>query len=110
MNNSSDAYPPRRVRSRRSQESLPGDVVQTVPEAGWSGIKNGKLCALIAGRFDVFMTIDQNTRHQQNLAGLAFAILFVSVTNNMMDSYRPLLELIRETAHKMQPGEVKIIS
>ena len=26
-----------------------------------------------------------------------------------VDSYHPLFELIRETAHQMQPGEVKII-
>ncbi len=49
------------------KQAFPGDVVKTVPEAGWSGIKNGKLLALIAGNFDVFLTIDQNIRHQQNL-------------------------------------------
>jgi hypothetical protein len=80
-----------------------------VAEEGWSGIKNGKLLALIAGQFDVFLTIDQNIRHQQNLANLPFAILFVAVPNNMMDSYRPLFGLIKETAHQLRPGDVKLI-
>jgi hypothetical protein len=32
----------------------------TVPESEWSGVKNGKLLALAATRFDVFLTMDQN--------------------------------------------------
>ena len=91
------------------KRAFPGDLVKTVPETGWSGIKNGRLLALIAGNFDVFLTIDQNIRHQQNLANLPFAILFVSVPNNMLDSYRPLFDLIRETAHHMQRGDIKVI-
>jgi len=91
------------------KRAFPDAVVKTVPEVGWSGIKNGKLLALIAGQFDVFLTIDQNRRHQQNLAGLTFAILFVSVPNNMIDSYFPLFDLLSETARKLNPGEIKVI-
>jgi hypothetical protein len=91
------------------KKAFPGHTVQTVPEAGWSGIKNGKLLALVAGHFDVFLTIDQNIRHQQNLANLPFAILFVSVPNNMIDSYLPLFDLMRKTAQKLRPGEIAII-
>ena len=61
------------------RKAFVGHSVTTVPQAGWSGIKNGELLALIAGNFDVFLTIDQNIRHQQNLSGLPFAILFVAV-------------------------------
>jgi hypothetical protein len=57
------------------EKAFPEHAVSTVPEAGWNGIKNGKLSALIGGRFDVFPTIDQNIRHQQNLTNLPFAIL-----------------------------------
>ena len=91
------------------KKAFPGHEVQTVPEAGWSGIKNGKLLALVAGHFDVFVTIGQNIRHQQNLASLPFAILFVSVPNNMIDSYIPLFDLMRETIQNLQPGEVRVI-
>jgi hypothetical protein len=59
--------------------------------------------------FDVFLTIDQNIRHQQNLTSLPFAILFVSVPNNMMESYVPLFDLMREAAQKLQPGEITVI-
>jgi ABC-type siderophore export system fused ATPase/permease subunit len=91
------------------KKAFPDDAVKTVPEAGWSGIKNGKLLALIAGQFDVFLTIDQNIRFQQNLSGLSFAILFISVPNNMMVSYLPLLASIRVAAHKLRPGEMTLI-
>jgi hypothetical protein len=91
------------------KRAFPGHSVQTVPEAGWSGIKNGRLLALIAGNFDLFLTVDQNIRHQQNLTNLPFAILFVSVPNNMLDSYLPLFALMRLTAEKLLPGEIRLI-
>jgi hypothetical protein len=91
------------------RSAFPGHTVQTVPEAGWSGIKNGRLLSLIAGNFDVFLTIDQNIRHQQNLNNLPFAILFVTVPNNLISSYLPLFDLIKETALKLHPGEISVI-
>lgn len=80
------------------KKAFPGHSVQTVPQAGWSGIKNGKLLALIDGNFDVFLTIDQNIRHQQNLSGLSFAVVFVSVPDNTISSYVPLFDLMLRTA------------
>jgi hypothetical protein len=89
--------------------ALRGHVVTTVPEAGWSGIKNGRLLALVAGNFDVFLTIDQNIRFQQNLNNLSFAILFVSVPNNMLSSYRPLFALLNEAVEQIRPSEIRLI-
>jgi hypothetical protein len=91
------------------KKAFPSHTVQTVPEKGWSGIKNGRLLALIAGQFDLFLTIDQNIRHQQNLSHLPFAVLFVTVPNNMIDSYLPLFDLMGETAQKLRPGEIQVI-
>jgi predicted metalloenzyme YecM len=50
------------------------DVV-TVQFLGWSGIQNGELISLIDGRFDVFLTSDQNLRYQQNLSHRQIAIV-----------------------------------
>ena len=49
---------PKALRSR-----LIGHEAQAVVACGWSGIKNGKLLALAATRFDVFLTADQNIEH-----------------------------------------------
>ena len=47
----------------------------TVHYQGWSGIQIGELIALIDGKFDVFLTADQNLRYQQNLSDRSIAIV-----------------------------------
>ena len=42
---------------RRLGTLLVGHEVNTVPRCGWSGIKNGKLLALAAAKFDVFLIL-----------------------------------------------------
>ena len=42
--------------------------VFTVTEQGWSGIENGELLSLAEEDFDIFLTVDQNLKFQQNLA------------------------------------------
>jgi hypothetical protein len=39
---------------------LQGHDVHLVRDAGWSGLKNGELLRLSAGRYDAFVTADQN--------------------------------------------------
>jgi hypothetical protein len=53
---------------KRLRRSLADHSVRTVVEAGWSGVKNGKLLALAAAEFDAFITVDKNLPFQQNLA------------------------------------------
>jgi len=89
--------------------AFPGHSVSTVPQAGWSGIENGRLLALIGGNFDAFVTIDQNIRHQQNLAGLPFAIVFVSVPDNTLSSYLPLFDVMLRTVDAARPGDITVI-
>jgi hypothetical protein len=61
---------PNKVRS-----FLPG-TVETAFERGWSVLKNGELLkAIEAEGFDLFVTADQNLRHQQNLSGLKVGIV-----------------------------------
>jgi len=91
------------------RKAFSGHTVSTVPQAGWSGINNGRLLALIGGSFDVFVTIDQNIRHQQTLAGLPFAIVFVSVPDNTLASYLPLFDLMQRTINAARPGDVVVI-
>jgi hypothetical protein len=86
-----------------------GHSVTTVPQAGWSGIKNGKLLELIAGNYDVFLTIDQNIRHQQNLEGFPFTILFVAVPDNTMESYQPLFGAMLSAVAAATPGAVVLV-
>ncbi len=53
---------------RRLKHDLVGHQVQTVPEAGLAGTKNGKLMAAIEGLCDCFLTIDAGIPYQQRLS------------------------------------------
>lgn len=85
---------------RRLGSLLTGHQTETVPRNGWSGIKNGKLLALAATTFDVFLTMDQNIEFQQNLATLPIAILVVEALSNRMGHLQPLVpEILKELNH-----------
>ena len=63
------------------RDFLPGHTVATTYEMGWSTLENGVLLgeAEQAG-VDVFITTDQNLRHQQNLQARRISILVLPTT------------------------------
>lgn len=96
---------------RRLKTVLTGHDVQTVPEAGWSGKKNGDLLRLAAATFDAFVTIDQNLQYQQNLQVAQIAVIVLECPTNRFDDLLPLLprllELLREG---LTPGATRRIT
>lgn len=61
---------------------LPGHIVETAYEKGWSNLKNGDLLTLAeAEGFDVLITTDQNLRYQQNLSGRRIGVLVLLTAN-----------------------------
>jgi predicted nuclease of predicted toxin-antitoxin system len=76
---------------RRLGTLLVGHAVKTVGQCGWAGIKNGKLIALAATRFDIFLTVDRNIEFQQNLSALPLAILVLVAPSNRLEDVRPLI-------------------
>jgi len=61
---------------------LPGHVVSTAYELGWSTRKNGELLAAAEGQaFEVLVTTDTNLKYQQNLAARRIAIVVLSTTS-----------------------------
>ena len=75
---------------KRLKILLDGHDVVTGPEAGNAGMKNGKLLEAIAGEYDVFVTIDSNLEHQQNLSGINFSIIVIHATSNRFADLEPL--------------------
>ena len=66
---------------RSLAQELSGHEVQTVQSRGWAGLKNGELLRLATAEFQAFLTGDQNLEYQQNMGGLAIAVLvLVAVT------------------------------
>jgi hypothetical protein len=90
---------------RRLRRELPGHEVFTVTGYGWSGIKNGKLLALADAEFDVFLTIDQNLKYQQNLSTFRIAVILLVARNNRLQTLLPLMPEVREALDKISAGE-----
>lgn len=63
------------------RRALAQHEVSTAFEMGWSNLENGELLRAAEGRFEVFVTTDQNLRYQQSLAGQQLAILVLPTTN-----------------------------
>jgi predicted nuclease of predicted toxin-antitoxin system len=90
---------------RRLGALLVGHDASTVQRSGWSGIKNGKLLALAAARFDVFLTMDGNLEFQQNLATLPIAILVVEAVSNRMEHLASVVpSILEELKHPPPKG------
>jgi predicted nucleotidyltransferase component of viral defense system len=56
---------------RRLREHLPGHEIRTAREMKWEQLRNGALLSAASeARFEVFVTIDKQLEHQQNLRTL----------------------------------------
>ena len=96
----------------RLRRDLPGHDVQTVPRAGWAGIKNGELLRRIAvsAKFDIFLTMDKNLPREHNIKGLPFAIVLIRAPSNRFEDTHPLMpEVVRRLAD-FQPGQVYAVT
>ena len=90
---------------RRLKRELSGHQVYTVTEHGWSGIKNGTLLALADKEFDVFLTVDQNLKYQQNLSAFQIAIILLVARDNRLQTLLPLMPEVREALGMIKGGE-----
>ena len=88
---------------RYLKRALIGHAVQTVQEAGWSGIKNGELLTLAESNFEVFLTADQNLRYQQNLTGRTIAIM--ELPTNTLSVVKILVPEILNGLTAISPGD-----
>jgi len=77
----------------------------SVQAQGWSGIRNGDLLQRAEGKFDLFITSDQNIRYQHNLAGRVIAILELST--NDLRRIQAAASLIEAAITDIEPAEFK---
>ena len=68
--------------------------VRTVADKGWRGIVNGKLLALAATEFDVFLTVDKNLQYQQNLSKVPITVIVVHSRSLRWEDLRPHIPAI----------------
>jgi predicted nuclease of predicted toxin-antitoxin system len=86
----------------RLRQALPAHQVSTVVQAGWSGIKNGRLLALAATGFDALITVDKNLPYQQHVASLPLAVLVLDAPSNELHQLLPLVPLLEDALARLQ--------
>ena len=95
---------------KRLKKHFTGHLVRTVSEAGWQGKKNGELMSLMAGKFDVFVTADQNLTYQINLRHALVPVIVLKANTNRYDDLRPLIPAVIKRINSHQLDKVNIIS
>jgi predicted nuclease of predicted toxin-antitoxin system len=88
----------------RLRKALPSHQVSTVPEEGWSGVKNGKLLALAAAKFDAFVTVDKNLPYQQKTSSLPVSIFVLDARSNELTYLLPLVQKPEIALASHDPG------
>lgn len=76
---------------------------------GWASVKNGKLLALAAETFDVFLTVDANLPHQQNLPRFNIAVIVLRPRSNKLADLKTLVPALLATLSTARKGEATII-
>ena len=91
---------------RRLVRDLHPHLVTTVPREGWAGIKNGALLRRVIPAFDVFITLDSNLVHQQNLDGVDLCVITLHAADSRYETLQPLVTEILDAVAASRPGTV----
>jgi predicted nuclease of predicted toxin-antitoxin system len=92
---------------RHLARDLVGHEVRTVQQEGWAGCKNGVLLQRAeAGRFEVFVTADQNLAFQQVLSRSRLGVVVLVARSLSLEHLRPLLPAALAAIASVQPGQV----
>lgn len=94
---------------RRLAREFSGFLLKTVPQMGWSTIKNGELLALAEKEFDVFITVDRNLSFQQNLTKFNIAVLVLRAPSNRLDDLQELVPKIISNLPNLEKGKATVI-
>jgi len=95
---------------RRFARELVDYDVKTVPQMGWAGVKNGKLLALAAAEFDIFITVDRNLSFQQNLPQFDIAVVVLQAPSNSLAALKPLASNVLAILDSTNKGQVTIVT
>jgi hypothetical protein len=95
---------------RRLAREIVGHDVATVHQTGLTGVKNGELLRLAAGRFDVFVTVDGNLPYQTTIARLQICVLVLRGRSSRLADLLPLVPDLLEAIAAATPGTCQIIA
>lgn len=94
----------------RLGRDFPGHEVHSVPALGWAGVQNGELLRKsVAAGFELFVTMDGNMVHQQNVAVHPIAIIALRAPSNRLEDTRPLVPTLLASFPQIKQGTVTFI-
>jgi hypothetical protein len=96
--------------TRYLKREFTGHEVLTVEEAGFKGLRNGRLLQAASNHFDVLVTVDQNLQYQQNLDSFTLAVIVLKARRSTYPMLRPLIPKALEHLEDIKPGEVVVVS
>ena len=97
---------------RRLANAFANHFVRTSADLGWEKLLNGILLARAATEFDVFLTIDKNLKHEQNLATLPIAVVVIMASSNRLNDVLPFVPAVQSQLAILKPNsfvEVNLI-
>jgi len=95
--------------TRYLKRDFAGHTVLTVEEAGFKGLKNGRLLQAASGSYDVLVTVDRSLQHQQNMTSFPIAV----VLEAQRATYPVLKLLMPKVLHALEnisAGQVIVVS
>lgn len=95
---------------RRLIREFVGYDIKTVPQMGWSGVKNGKLLTLAQKEFDVFITVDRNLSFEQNLPKFDMAVIVLQTRSNRLADLKLLVPNILAVLDTATKGKATLVS
>ena len=95
--------------TRYLKRDFTGHEVLTVEEAGFKGLKNGRLLQAASGQYDALVTVDQNLQYQQNLKTLAIAIIVLKAKRSTYPMLKLLMPQVLEALETIKTGEIIIL-
>jgi hypothetical protein len=72
---------------------------------GWADLKNGRLLNSAQVDFDVFLTVDQNIEHQQNVPDFTIALVVLIAPNNKVETLAELVPGLEALLPSTRPGQ-----
>lgn len=89
----------------RIEELDPNFYVNTVPEMGWAGAKDGTLLTKAEKDFDVFISSDRNLSFQQPIEDIKIHVLLLIASTNIYEDLLPLVEKLESIIKNYEPGQ-----
>jgi hypothetical protein len=96
---------------RKLRRDLPEFAIRTVQEEGWAGLKNGELLRAVtaSSAFDVFVTVDQRLRYQQNTARLSVGVVVIETFDTTLSNLRTMLPQLQVAIERTTAGVVTVV-